>query len=142
MPEAPQIPLIVATPSVDASFCDFQQPIDLLNFFAANIVADAASLANLISTQVVYSPTEPQGAQRGLLWVKTGPGQPPGVGILVNGSYVLISPVEEDIDFDGVPSNVVVPFLGTEIPEGWVAFNGTTISLPALTGGAQYIRKS
>lgn len=140
MPESPQIPLVVANPSVDASFCDFQQPIDLLNFVAANTVADAASLANLISTQVVYSPTEPQGAQRGLLWVKTGPGVPHGVGILVNGAYVII-PIPADAEEDNVvPSGVVVAFLGSTVPEGWTTFDGTSIGLAALTSG-QYISK-
>lgn len=145
MPSSPQIPLKAVSASVDAQFCDFKTVQQWLDFFVANIVADGQAIATLFTNDVVYSPTEPQGAQRGKLWVKESGGKPRGVGLLIDGEYVIIPiPADEEADTD-VPNGIVVPWAGSgSAPEGWSIVSTTQATawgLPVLTG-LQYIQQS
>lgn len=145
MPENPQIPLKKLNPSVDASFCDFKTPDDQLNFFVENIVGDGQAIASLFTNDVVYSPTEPVGAQRGKLWVKQTGTVPLGVGILVGGEYVIIPIPRDQEKPQAVPAGTIVVWTGSgSLPEGWGSYPqsaATALGLPTLTG-AQYIIKS
>lgn len=128
MPEQAQIPLQQATASVDASFCDFKTVQDWLDFFVENIVANATSFFDAIDSGIIFSPTAPTGNDFGKLWVKTtggGVSDPRGVGIVIDGSYVIIPIPQDAVPPVGVPPGGIIMWGSATAPEGWSIFPGT-----------------
>lgn len=138
MPDNPTLPLTQATASVDASLCDIESSQDILDLVVENVVVLYSALASAVNSQVIFSPTPPTGDNFGKIWVKTtggGSADPRGVGIVVNGQYVLI-PIPADQDaLIGVPSGGIIIWPNTTPPAGWTTFAGT----PPV--GASYIQR-
>lgn len=144
MPEFPSIPLVQAQASVDADFCRFRTVQDWLDFFVENIVGDGSSITTQV--RLSFSPSEPTGDDFGDLWVKeTGGGSanPRGVGLLIDGEYVII-PIPEDAaaPVNQIPTGAIMFYPTGTVPEGWSGISDS--GLPSLPGSSpfQYIRKN
>lgn len=138
MPESPFLPLIQAAARVDASLCDWTNQQDVIDTMAETLAVDANSLLTALNTGVVFSSTEPTGADFGKLWVKAT-GTPRGIGLVIDGEYVII-PIPEDADIpDPFPSGGIVIYPDGSVPEGWLSFS--TSGMPSLPSGYQYISK-
>lgn len=109
-----------------------------MNLVVGNAVGDGQAVA--FTTEVIYSPSQPTGDNFGKLWVKTtgnGPSNPRGVGILIDGEYVII-PIPEDAEPppQQVPTGGIILFPNSSTPEGWASISST--GLPTLPGGSNY----
>ncbi len=141
MPANPLVPLIPARVPVGISLCDIKSPQDIVDLITDNVNVDSQAFFDALNSGIVFSATEPTGDNKGKLWVKTTGGgveNPRGVGIVVDGNYVII-PIPADADIpEPVPTGLVALLQnGTTIPEGWTTFSG-----PTPPTGLFYIIKS
>lgn len=129
MPSNPSIPLLQATVSVDTTLCDIKTPQDILDLVAENMVADSQAVLAAINNGIYFGTTEPTGDNFGKLWVKstgTGPENPRGLGMVVNGQYIIIPiPQDEQVVDPIVPPGVIAIWNSTTPPSGWGLFPGT-----------------
>lgn len=127
---------------MDASLCDLDSPQAIVSLNARHLAVDASGID--LSAPITFSPSEPTGADIGDLWVKEeggGVGNPRGIGIRVNGEYVIIPiPADQTPPEPAIPSGAIIYYPEGPVPSGWVAV--TSSGLPEITGNYQYIRKS
>jgi len=129
MPANPAIPLLQATAPVDSSLCDIKTPQDILDLVAENMVADSQAVFTAINNGIYFGATEPTGDNFGKLWVKStggGPSNPRGVGIVVNGSYVILPiPADAAVSVNDVPPGAILINSSSTVPDGYNTYPGT-----------------
>lgn len=128
MPSNPQIPLVQAIAVVGETLCDIKSPQDILDLVAENMVADSQAVLAAINNGIYFGVTEPTGDNFGKLWVKstgTGPENPRGLGLVVNGQYTIIPIVADQVNTDEIRSGDIIISGSTTAPPGWSIYPGS-----------------
>lgn len=113
---------------VGETLCDIKSPQDIVDLIVENVVANSQAVLAAINNGIYFGATEPTGDNFGKLWVKstgTGPENPRGLGLVVNGAYVII-PIPADAQSeDDVPQGGIIIWPSNTAPTGWSIFPGS-----------------